>query len=173
MARKPDLSRFQPAIGRLRAIAAESGDHLLLGDGAPHPDAKLLDLCAEIAQQRKVGEATLRAQIDSHLSPWKSDERAELAALQEKCRLEHRTLGGLLRRAGSIPATTAAGIYAKALAVRASKSGAALLGVSLAEDLLDNPALRASLWGAEPEPAPEPADNVVQLAPRTGRGRHA
>lgn len=39
---------FGAAITRLREIAANSADRLLLADGPPHPDAELLDLCAEI-----------------------------------------------------------------------------------------------------------------------------
>jgi hypothetical protein len=42
-----------------------------------------------------------------------------------------------------------AGIYAKAAVVRASKTGAADLAMSLAQDLLGCPGLRASLWPAE------------------------
>jgi hypothetical protein len=51
-------------------------------------------------------------------------------------------------RIRKMKATTAAGIYAKAAVVRASKTGTADLAMSLAEDLLDCPGLRASLWPA-------------------------
>ena len=40
------------------------------------------------------------------------------------------------------------GIYAKAAIVRASKTGAQDLAMSLAQDLLDCPGLRTSLWPA-------------------------
>ena len=43
----------------------------------------------------------------------------------------------------------AAGIYAKAMVVRASKTGAAGLAMSLAEDLISCEELRKSLWPAE------------------------
>jgi len=55
----------------------------------------------------------------------------------------------MLIAAAKIKATTAAGIYAKAMAVRASKTGAANVAMSLAQDLLDAPGLRATLWPAE------------------------
>jgi hypothetical protein len=51
-------------------------------------------------------------------------------------------------RIRKMKATTAAGIYAKAAVVRASKTGAADLAMSLAEDLLACPGLRAALWPA-------------------------
>ena len=54
----------------------------------------------------------------------------------------------VLFKAKKIKATTAAGIYAKALIVRSSKSGAPLLAMSLADDLIECPGLRASLWPA-------------------------
>lgn len=65
-----------------------------------------------------------------------------------------RAFSHLLRRAAKIAATTAAGIYAKALAVRSSHTGAATLAMSLANDLIACPGLRASLWPAEAEVAP-------------------
>ncbi len=46
-------------------------------------------------------------------------------------------------------ATTPAGIYAKATVVRASKTGAAGLAMSLAADLLACEELRKALWPAE------------------------
>jgi hypothetical protein len=53
-----------------------------------------------------------------------------------------------LSKAKKLKATTAAGIYAKALIVRSSKSGARLLAMSLADDLIACPGLRESLWSA-------------------------
>jgi len=55
-----------------------------------------------------------------------------------------------MTRAKKMRAITAGGVYAKALCVRASATGAAEFAMSLAEDLVSNPALRASLWPAEP-----------------------
>ena len=55
----------------------------------------------------------------------------------------------LLRRAKKIRASTAAGVYAKALIVRASTTGAAQLAMTLAE-IIACEGLRASLWPAPP-----------------------
>jgi hypothetical protein len=51
-------------------------------------------------------------------------------------------------KAKKLKATTAAGIYAKALIVRSSQSGAKLLAMSVAEDMIACPGLRESLWPA-------------------------
>jgi len=53
----PDLSA---AIERMRQIAIEAGDHLLLGDGPPHPDHVLLDLCAEAVRLKRIAERSYR-----------------------------------------------------------------------------------------------------------------
>ena len=55
----------------------------------------------------------------------------------------------LMNRIRKIRAQTAAGIFAKALVVRSSRTAAPVLAMSLAEDLIANNALRASLWPAE------------------------
>ena len=52
----------------------------------------------------------------------------------------------IMRAMGKTPAKTAAGIYAKALLVRGSRTGAEVLARSLASDLAALPALRAMLW---------------------------
>jgi hypothetical protein len=75
-------------------------------------------------------------------------ETVALEKAREGRRSAEKNYSAMLRAAAKIKATTAAGIFAKALAVRSSKSGAADLGVSLAQDLLDCPGLRASLWPA-------------------------
>jgi hypothetical protein len=133
----PDM---QPAIDQLRALAAHSGDRLLLADGPPNPDAALLDLCADIAQQRKVTDA---ASEQWRFKPGHDKQ------LYEEIRVQQHHLTVLLKRASRIQATTASGIYAKAIAVASSKGGAAGLGMTLAQDLIDNPALRACLWPAD------------------------
>lgn len=121
------LSDMAPVVERLRQIATEAGDHLLLGDGPVHPDAKLLDLCADIVHERK--------RIDTSRNEGNSNELS--AAF--------RRMSKLIVAAGKISARTPAGIYGKATAVQASRY-AARLGQSLAEDLLANRALRAMLW---------------------------
>jgi len=143
--------KVSPAIVRLRRIAAAPGDHRLLDDDAPpHPDAKLLDVCTEIAHQRKITDAAWQRFAEDGRSPLCSGKRAD--ALHAATAKEIQHLDSLLRQAAKLRATTGAGIYAKAIAVAHAKSGALPLCKSLAEDLISNPALRATLWGAEPEP---------------------
>jgi hypothetical protein len=55
----------------------------------------------------------------------------------------------LTRQAAKLRATTPAGIFAKALVVRSSHTGAAVLAMSLADELIACPGLRQSLWPAE------------------------
>lgn len=55
----------------------------------------------------------------------------------------------LMQRAKKLHATTPAGIYGKVLLVRASRTGAAAMAMTLAEDPIACHALRASLWPAE------------------------
>jgi hypothetical protein len=75
-------------------------------DGAPQPDAALLDLCADIAHQRKLVGATLER--------WRA---ARCGVLREELGKASRELSRLLSRAGKLRATTVPGIYAKAIAV--------------------------------------------------------
>jgi hypothetical protein len=150
----------------MRQIAAEAGDHLLLGDGPPRPDAQLLELCAEIAAAREMQKQAEGAWGGKPFPyPGEADRPAYDAHLRA-VKVADRNYTYLLRAAGKLRATTGAGIYAKALAIRASKTGAAVLAISLAEDLIGNPALRAALWAAAPEPTPAPTENVVSLVPR-------
>lgn len=169
-ARSSSPPNLSPAIARLRRIAAAPGDHRLLEDGPPHPDAKLLDLCAEIAHQRKVTDAAWQRFAEGGRAPWCTGARAD--ELHDASGKEIQRLDALLREAGKLRAKTGAGIYAKALAVAHAKSGALPLCKSLAEDLITNPALRAALWGTEPEPPPKRPDSIAMLRPRrTGPGR--
>jgi hypothetical protein len=55
----------------------------------------------------------------------------------------------MLRLCGKLPATTPAGIFAKALLVEKTKGMAPALALSLARDLRTSPALRRALWPAE------------------------
>lgn len=48
------------AIERLRTLAAEAQDHVLLADGPPNPDHKLLDLCAEALHHLVTAERAWR-----------------------------------------------------------------------------------------------------------------
>src|SRR5579872_6021383 len=98
------IPNLQPAIDRLKAIAAASGDRLLLGDGPPHPDAELLDLCSNIAYERKLADAVMDKLRDA--GPWSAAAQMLNAERDEL----NRKISQKLRAAGKIAATTAAGI---------------------------------------------------------------
>jgi hypothetical protein len=142
---------LSPAIDRLKAMAAQAGDALLT-EGPVHPDAVLLDLCADIAHARKVAEAASERRHNCPPAAWicktasAVNEMVEAKMAAEKA---DKNYSAMLRAAGKIKATTAAGIYAKAIAVRSSQTGARLLATSMAEDLLACPGLRASLWPSQ------------------------
>ncbi len=171
MARKPlPPAETIPAMVRFRQIAAEARDHLLLADGPPHPDADLLDLCAEalhfMTQAKKTYAA--RPQYTSGME-WTDAHRAEDHRLFQEGRSHEATAKPRLVRISRIRATTAAGIYAKAMVVRCSQTGAAGLAMTLAEDLIACPGLRAALWPAEAETEQPPSPGRLR-ALRTGEG---
>jgi hypothetical protein len=86
------------------------------------------------------------------LPPW---SEAELALDKEQLEANisaGRKAADILREIRKVRATTAAGIYAKAPVVRASRTGANVLAMSLAEDLVDCAELRQSLWPADAAP---------------------
>jgi hypothetical protein len=140
------------AITRLQEIAALAGDALLT-EGPVHPDHELLGLCAEALHIRR-RSVDLEQQYHAFPAPYgrppatteQNRQRDEIyAELVAADALAVR----LTRRAAKFRATTAAGIYAKALVVRSARSVAAMLAMSLAEDLIACDELRRSLWPAE------------------------
>jgi len=137
-----------PAILRLKEIAAQSSDAMLT-EGPVHPDHVLLDLCGDALHLVRAAQA-----LDERWRALRSrgPDRAERDRLFEQAGTLSRQASGFMRRAKKIKATTAAGVFAKALLVRASRTGAAELAMTLAEDLINCPGLRASLWPAEPQP---------------------
>ncbi|HEY5301351.1 MAG TPA: hypothetical protein VIJ55_11810 [Acetobacteraceae bacterium] len=145
------LPDFGPAMVRLRAIADASGDRLLLGDGPPHPDARLLDICSTALHHLKEAEKAYAARHDFRGDgPYTDKIRAEDERLMTLYNDGVTRAKPPLVLIARIPAKTAAGIYAKALLVRLSKTGAAGLAMSLADDLVNNPGLREALWSADP-----------------------
>ena len=158
--RGPSMSARKPlpptetvnAMVRLRQIAAEARDHLLLADGPPHPDADLLDLCAEAIHYLGHAQKALDARRVREWQDGTEDERKARYAEDErllKVYLESDRAGKpAMARIAKMKATTAAGIFAKAMVVRCSKTGAAGLAMTLAEDLIACPGLRAALWPA-------------------------
>ena len=140
--------RMTAVAARMKQIAATSADSLLLANGPPVVDWELLDLCGDALH---FANAEQRSCAIAHAMPraGRSMTDAEYNAFRDKCRegYAHRNkVVQILRRAKKIKATTAAGIYAKALLVRCSKTGAAGMAMSLAEDLVECKGLRETLW---------------------------
>jgi hypothetical protein len=164
--RRPRREQAAPeTIARLFKIANEAAEHALLADGPVTPDADLLDKAAQalhlISQASQLAEK--RAELLRSPRPDRSGWAILTGTVDPK---EARTLvkadllweerAALIKRAMPImraiakqPAKTAAGVYAKALLVRGSQTGAQALAQSLSRDLVSNPVLRARLWSAE------------------------
>ena len=148
---KPD---FTGMIAHLERIARMSADNLLT-EGPVHVDHRLLELCADVGSRYKVAEAAYQRHRAGWKPAWEAgteDAKAAMEKLTNDCRNANRAVSNILREAAKLRATTPAGIFAKAIAVRSSRSGAAKLGLSLAQDLLDCPGLRAALWPAGEAP---------------------
>jgi hypothetical protein len=146
---KPD---FTAAIAQLKQIALTSADNALT-EGPVNADRHLLDLCAETLHALVHAERSYhsrdhyhhlgeRTQAERHAARLRDDE------LMGEYHAGIKSAKPAMGRIRKMKATTAAGIYAKAAVVRASKTGAADLAMSLAQDLLDCPGLRAALWPA-------------------------
>lgn len=153
MSSKTKLPDFAPAIARFREIA-DTSTYALLTEGPVHPDHKLLELCADALHYFKQSERALAAR---QFTNWvvETDPAKREAGLEEDRRLlaEHNAAAArgkpYLPNIRKLRAQTAAGIYAKAAVVKASRTGAADLARSLAEDLLAVPGLREVLWPAQ------------------------
>jgi hypothetical protein len=148
---KPD---FTAAMAQLKRIVLTSADNALT-EGPVNPDRLLLDLCAEALHALVHAERSFRAahEVFHRDTHHKTAEnlRPVWEGHYEEAGSGIKSAKPALIRIRKIKATTAAGIYAKAAVVRASKTGAADLAMSLAEDLLACPGLRAALWPAGEE----------------------
>jgi hypothetical protein len=142
---------------QLKNIANVSYESLLVANGPPQPDYVLLDLCADALNAAKYA-ALARAERDRLRSiVWAGSATGEVrtaadAACEERQRLDN-IVTQACRRAAKLEATTPAGIYAKALIVRCSSTGASALAMSLATDLVECKGLRDVLWPAGEVPA--------------------
>src|SRR5258708_1660461 len=143
-------------IARFREIVAETHDAILLAEGSAHPDAALLDLCAEalhlLRHAEKIGSEHHMLFADGER--WDDARRQESSRLFEERERFVKKAKPLLSEIRKLRATTGAGIYAKALVVRSSVTGAARLAMSLAEDLVACTELRATLWPSAREGQP-------------------
>jgi hypothetical protein len=146
-----ETTDFSAAVTRLRELADASADAMVT-EGTVSPDHALLDLCADIGKQRQIETEASRAAYPNRFAYPGEAERPEQDRLRAISATEHRSLAHMLRAASKLKATTPAGIFAKALAIRSSKTGTNGLAISLAEDLTDNPMLRSLLWPAEVSP---------------------
>ena len=148
---------FAAAIDRFRAIAAASGDRLLLGDGPPHPDAELLKLCAEALHLLIEAECASRDRPITTLPPGLLSRLLPTGLKTGGCFRCHRTAKHAPRRRSARSASSRRrrrrGSTRRRWWYRASRTGAQLLSMSLAQDLIVCPGLRAALWPAAGEAA--------------------
>ena len=135
-------------IGRLKEIADVSQDHLYLSDGPVNPDHTLLDLCAEglhlAKEYRRISETRL---ADLYRS--QAEKLYDNKVLFESEQKTERQLRSAYLKASKLPARTPAGLFAKASLCRASKTGAAVLAMSLADDFLACDEIRLAIWKPE------------------------
>ena len=155
--------RFQAVIDRIRRYAADAVCSPVYGGVEPlplgHDDEDLLELCSSILHlHRQEREAwnqarTIVAEGDGDFirSKRKSEgQQSRLSLVTTEAQKLNRTVATLSKRASKLSATTPEGIFAKALIVRSSRTGATVLAMSLARDLIEAPRLRAILWPAQP-----------------------
>jgi hypothetical protein len=153
------------ALARMFEIPRESAEHLILANGPVSPDAALLDQAAEalhlmaraeqaketyfeILRRPRPKQSSL-ASFFGGVDPHEAQIRAKADIHWEESRALMQRAKTLMRALAKHQAQTAAGIYAKALVVRGSRTGAEALAHFLARDLAALPALRASLWPTE------------------------
>jgi hypothetical protein len=150
MSASKNIPDFRATIAGLRAIVAASGNARLT-EGPVNPDDRLLELCADALFHLSHAQKSYDARDRAWLYLQGQEREAAIARddrLFEEFNEGERVGKPTLNSITKIKATTAAGIYAKAAVVRASKTGAACLARSLATDLLDCPGLRAGIWPA-------------------------
>jgi hypothetical protein len=110
---------------------------------AVSPDHNLLLLCDHVVIAKR--------QHDQFEGAWRALERPhhpDEKRLYDEWRRADRTVRSLLAKIRKLPATTPAGLFAKAAAVSRTGSAAAIVAVSLAHDLLASAELRRAVWPA-------------------------
>ena len=133
------LARLAPAMDQLHALTSMSFDTLLLAEGPPQPDYKLLGICDDGLYAQK-----------KHDECWalhRADRSRDTRSFADQADEWHRKALSAVRAASKIQATTAPGLYAKAMLARHTK-WSAVLCQSLAEDFIACKGLRESLWPA-------------------------
>lgn len=139
-----DLIKFpanSDALALLRTLATRTAEHAADPQVVAHPDQELLDLCEVITTLRlrelELTERWHRVNVRDTENFRRARDDADSA---------RRAVRRPLLRASKRRATTAAGIYAKAVAVHHIGVTATELGKSLAEDILACGELRRILW---------------------------
>lgn len=140
----PDL---QPAIERLRELARSAAGSGKVPEAPQHPDAELLELCATVLNPRAEA-ASIDREARRSMGRNATRDNPAFVAEMEKRNEAMRKLRSPMARVCRFSAKTPSGLYSKALVLRASYGGAVQLTLSLVDDLLRNPALRAALWAA-------------------------
>jgi hypothetical protein len=108
-------------------------------------DDELLMLCDDITRIKRQSEAMAKhARALGRQSRDVHDPAVRLA-WDEHTRMDRSARTPILR-ATKLHATTPAGIFAKAVAIRSCSDQATVLAKSLANDLLNSPELRKLLW---------------------------
>jgi hypothetical protein len=130
------------AVAQLRKVAAIAARTGNAPASPPHPDADLLQLCATILDMRAEYDAIDR-EARKMPGPYRGNPNFD-AELDKRDRVKRACMAPMAR-VGKVAATTAAGVYAKAMVLRASH-GAPQLALSIAEDLVSCPGLRSALW---------------------------
>jgi hypothetical protein len=138
---------FTPLVSRLREAARQAVKGGAIAQSASHPDAELLELCAKVLDLRAECAAIDR---EARKMPIPFMNNPAFEAEIKKRDEVHNSLRTPLARLCKFRAKTAAGIYAKAHVLRVSVH-APKLALSVAEDLINCPGLRASLWPATEE----------------------
>jgi len=144
------LASQEPFSPILASLIAAIRRRISEDDGPVHPpshdDRELLELSADALQLIKIERDIVNAFKDQLA---RNDPNRNAAQNGQDHREARIRTCHLLRRIGKIPARTPAGLFAKAALVRASKSGAAVLASSMANDMIQTHALRSAIWPAE------------------------
>lgn len=113
----------------------------------PHPDAALLEMCATYLDLCAEADAIDR---EARRQPSPCRGNPEFDAARGRCKEKEMEAKCILARLGKTQAATAAGVYAKATIVVTKRGymSAPNFMLSLAEDLVRCPGLRAILWPA-------------------------
>lgn len=129
-------------ISGLRALAEAAARTSHVDAAAAHPDAELLGLCANVFDRHAAIEAVWREWREVVAERRNGAHPAALALVARVRELTNASRTPMTR-IGKLPATTAAGVHAKALVLRRSRGNAPKLAASLADDVLALRGLRA------------------------------